>query len=731
MNGMLQVLKSLALPLLLLCGSISALAQNAKPPAPAPPSGDPVFTIAFEAKGFLKDLSSTSSVKVHLAPGPIWHGGYGTYRTGGIGGDEDTRSPAALYKVRGGLAGLRPGEHMCFGVVGHSGVAHSSEGETVNQPNGPWTIEEDAARFERTQDGGVLICAPMFYSGDAPSFGLLGPGSYDYTGEGDIQYQRLIRFRFTNDELLDLKRVVKVNAALLSSKDGTVRQQYQSSLTATPPADETEVSVETESSYEGWIPEGNLDQPEKPGNNLIVKLEVHKKGDPSTVRTAKLSLSLPQVSKNEGVCMNWPAESAAPKEGLRFRKEDFQEGGPLVFVDDVHIESTEEIERAEVKVHAYDFGAWGSLHVAATYGTGKEATVKVRGKDTPDLSIPMDDNANRIADGWEKAWAGGLRGQATDDEDSSPQGDGCTGDALSLYEEYRGFRLAKGAGQDPGGKPQELVTGLHVRTNPRVKDVFVCDQLGLGIGFFRQSGLCVHLVQPEECAASREGAFNPHVINPHRVELSLGEQYVLWIESGIGEGKLDPDDEGGAYMKPGGWVGPPGPPRDCKVIWVMIAAEGGPPGAAPAKKTLNTITHELAHACSVKHHGEARIEIEKAEYLMDQTDNSGNPKKKGNIEKGEWLMSPQGGGSVSSGDTHCYMSYKLTFIESSTDARLALWEKGNKRHTGFFYDCPNDDCVQNRFCGDRSTWHIGLPGDAAKGMGNCAHQFCVNHLKHK
>lgn len=352
---------------------------------------------------------------------------------------------------------------------------------------------------------------------------------------------------------------------------------------------DVEVSVEMESAYESWLPEGNLGQPSEPGNNLRVKLKVFKKGDPTTPRKANLKISLPYVSKNQGVCMNWPAESASGKEGLRFRKEDFQGEVSLKHMDDTHLESKKAIDKAEFQIHAYDFGAWGTLRVTARDLDGKEAKVKVRGKDTPDLSIPLDDNGNRIADSWETAE--GVKGQPADsDDDDTPSGKPSTqGDGLTLYEEYRGFS----------------VKGAHIRTKPKKKDLFICDTTGLagpGIDLFEKATkLVVHRVTQDEMGAAskivnRNAAAETHAVDQHGIL--------------IVPGPAGSDPEAVAGTKSGNF----GPP----VMTAQVQIPAG--GSYDSGDNLGDMAHELGHAVGLAHHGDKEFD---AKFWFWKADDAG------------------------------------------------------------------------------------------------------------
>lgn len=226
--------------------------------------------------------------------------------------------------------------------------------------------------------------------------------------------------------------------------------------------DTPEVTVEPVD-YASWLPEGNLDNPDEPGDTpLLVRITVHRADDSGTSRAADLFISLPYVSRNKGVCMNWP-KGATGRDGLRFRQEDFADDPDFSFVDSLHVESTRALESAFIRVHAYDYGAWGTLRVVAT-AQGKDAKVKVLGKETPDLAIPQDDNTNRIADGWEKE--NGCEGRTFDWDAETVAGQDQTGDNISLYDEYRGLVVPDPSG---GGK------GQFKRLDPNAKEIFVID----------------------------------------------------------------------------------------------------------------------------------------------------------------------------------------------------------------------------------------------------------------
>lgn len=364
-------------------------------------------------------------------------------------------------------------------------------------------------------------------------------------------------------------------------------------LSPSPSPEEVQVTVEPDSGYEKWIPEGNLKQPGEPGNRIGVKLRVHKKGDPAARRKANLVVSLVNVSKEKGVCMNWPAQGAKADFGLRLPAEENPGFGPSQDSSPGQsLKTKEPVKDAEVLVTGHDFGAYGVLHITGKDTNGRDVKVVVRGKDTPDLAIPMDENHNHIADAWEKNWAGGLRGQETDDDEDVPSGKpGCTGDGLTLYEEYRGFKVSGGPEQTGDANlPLELITGQHVRTDPRVKDVFVCDRTSGRIGgpgiehFGKATGIRVHQLASEEIGENR-------VVTPNSGSWHSVDQHGLLLMDGA-KGS-DPEQ---IPVNPNSQAfGPPGMTR-------QISLPLG--GAFSSRDGMADVAHELSHAVGLQHHGD-------------------------------------------------------------------------------------------------------------------------------
>jgi hypothetical protein len=680
----------------------------------------------------LAELLKSQGTRSQVEPARAWQN---TYLTGG-------GTPEELFRNRGSILGMKPGERLQFYASSREGQATSSSGDVYSVAtigDGLFELAKVGAGIRKVLDRDRQDSIPssarvhaelvrtgtgavLWFRDDNPP----GGGYDDFIGNPCIganlnisqaQWRSVFTYTFTNQELANWESLTRTNQAKLvdtqvSTADATLN--YKAELRMTQSEDELEVSVEPESGYDQWIPEGNLEAPAKPGNSLTVYCQVHKKGDPAKPREAELTFTWKMVSSEKGVCNNWPSKGASGDSDLQFLKEENDD--PYLIVDSPDSARSDGLaEKVRAVISSLDFGAYGTLHITAKDRKGKDLKVRIRGEEKADLALPFDENHNHIADAWEKQWAGGLRGQETDDDDAQPVGDGHTGDALSLYEEYRGFRISGGAELTAnGGRPQELIKGHHVRTSPQVKDVFVCDTLGMGVGAFRVVGLQVHLVKPEECAASRNGAFNPHAINPNRGSFTRGEQYVLWVEAGVtGNGYA-----GEAIMK----GGDPSVPRDCQRIKVSAPSASGSTWMRPDQETLVTLTHELAHACNVKHHGDGgTVDVVRSEYLADHT-----------VETGEGLLASEEGGSQVSGDVHCYMGYTANFIQELKAPEFRVWDRDGQWYKATKWNVNTPRFAKYRFCDVPSSWELGPAGppDVKNGRGDCNHQFCVNHLKH-
>lgn len=186
-----------------------------------------------------------------------------------------------------------------------------------------------------------------------------------------------------------------------------------------------------------------------------------------------IKLHWDKVSKNKGVCANYPVQGAVALPGVFIPKNvdggapsvppRFRQDSRLLVKDDGTAETTEAVSSITIKVAANDAGGYGNL-IAECPDLGLTAIYEPTGKGY--LSVPRDDDENHVADGWRDDEFHGK--PATLDEDSFPARQRDSGDGLTLYEEYRGFICLS--------DPEDPDSLIHVRTDPDKKDVFAYDE---------------------------------------------------------------------------------------------------------------------------------------------------------------------------------------------------------------------------------------------------------------
>ena len=264
-------------------------------------------------------------------------------------------------------------------------------------------------------------------------------------------------------------------AAIQSGKSGTVTgtesfdfdrngTHYSGSSTLTitlrPSALELVIEPADEGSYEKWLP---MPDSSESGNKTLYgdpkPIPIHlalidtskapaagKAGGvtvPNTEEGSQIDVYLHDVSKMKGISMNYPQDGDT-KPDLYFPK---QQPDGIVYLDEGHVQTRSNLAtEATVLVAARDTGAYGVLQ-GTSVALGLEAKNLRTAKTT--LSLPMDDNGDRIADQQEKD--GGIYGKnlaPTWDEEDTPSGMKQKGDGVSLFEEYRGFLAQDGSGKE-------------------------------------------------------------------------------------------------------------------------------------------------------------------------------------------------------------------------------------------------------------------------------------------
>ena len=347
-------------------------------------------------------------------------------------------------------------------------------------------------------------------------------------------------------------------------------------------------------------------------------------------RKKLIRLKLKKVSREKGVCMNYPKngntnpdlffyEEKMKDDHLFFRDKTVSKDCPIEVVatndnpshDRHYLYSVLKHKKSEASpvIRCEDYGAIGFLEAEANHcvkippreTVKEEPCIKNPGccSGSNQVKIPLDDDDNDIADGAQQNEAGKA---ANKDEDTTPTGEGTKGDGLTNYEEYRGF-IVGGQKTVTIKVPSFDITILtaklvdvnitrgtpkkHVRTDTTKKDVFVFDQNFLGTGYLNQSGFTIHKFFDADLF---NGTGN-RVINFNRGRNSGGEQHGLWLRN---------QALGGAQGRACG--GANGPPKNKTHICVDVAtctALG-----EPASTLSCVIAHELGHGLNVWHHGE-------------------------------------------------------------------------------------------------------------------------------
>jgi len=376
---------------------------------------------------------------------------------------------------------------------------------------------------------------------------------------------------------------------------------------------------------------------------------------------------------------------------------------------------------SSVTVSSYDWGAWGKLKITAILDDNTEVVAHLKDKpDVKSLSIPKDDNGNKIADAWEDTLDGDSSTKEDADEDNDPDtGSGHIGDGLSVYEEYRGFRIQGG----------------HQRLNPSQKDVFIRNRAQLPTDMFELSGLTKHEIAKNEYALDDSTTPNPayvnfntsgyaHLTNVH--VLRLINRNLSGPLSGLGTELGATGDLKNGQL--------PGPPKGVKGGWVRVDAAaclGLGKDVGPAE-LVSTVAHELAHGCNVWHHGGGDYPILAGcmQFLGER------------LPQDQWatLKSVSVRGGQNSGDPMCIMKYEGSDLTEAADAKEEAassfsWKKSGSIRNGLLV-CSGPtfhgekygalEPPGNEFCDTPVGRPFPKAGDATPGKGDCQHQFDVN-----
>jgi hypothetical protein len=487
--------------------------------------------------------------------------------------------------------------------------------------------------------------------------------------------------------------------------------------------------------YKKWLPKVT-------GNTITFDVELRDpEGGKAKEKTAQFEIELLETSRHPGSTMNSPWTGVDPD--LKILKVN----NPALL--DISAEgqtakTAKGLKSASITVSSFDGAAMGKLTVLARIDGEDTVLTAQLDSHLTEVSIPYDPDGNAIADAWEEA--NDVLGKPIDsDEDAEPQGDGHNGDGLTVWEEYRGF----------------LEDGKHIRTNPKQKDLFICDTYGgrskRGINRFAAlTKLAVHdKLTLEESSPSRvinrnQGQDSTHVVDQHGLLLD-------------GFHKTEKENFNGMAVPAPGAPWEPGTPKSFDRIILDRALPDTVTRLLTGETTkiheyfVRTVAHELLHCCNVWHHGQrdARV-FWKAEtfeeyggryiYIIeyDNKDDAGHPEKGRRI-----LMKHEDGGYYDidisfwsqprliylgehhgqhSGDEDCVMRYAISDAFKS-------WDEPNSR---FRLRWGPEETVGQGLCVLPTGTGVNKEGrkprtrygDADKGRGACAHKICVNDLYH-
>lgn len=225
---------------------------------------------------------------------------------------------------------------------------------------------------------------------------------------------------------------------------------------------------------------------------------------------AELRFILSEVSAHPGTAVN-SGDDVGPDI-------EFQGGSgfksPYREEDSVILQTSSPRENASAVLVIKDGAASGQIRAEMKLGGAWQSCRA--GKDGF-RRIPVDDNGNGIADVWEQQH-NVMNLSIRSDDDQEPRGDHA-GDGFSNYEEYRGFVIKNG----------------WISTDPLWKDLFVDDEDGLGLGYFRHSGLRIHMLEASHYGGNgrrvvtlnREALYAPSLANQHAIRIrraKAGEQ---------------------------------------------------------------------------------------------------------------------------------------------------------------------------------------------------------------
>jgi hypothetical protein len=347
---------------------------------------------------------------------------------------------------------------------------------------------------------------------------------------------------------------------------------------------------------------------------------------PTPFAPDNMVFTLAKVSRQPGVSMNWPPKNQLmnpPQPDLSFKD--------LSGISDFNPNFTYNADGTEgtytppstamnppvtATLLPYDWGAFGTLNVTANIAGLPAIQGHFSGDPSNYILLPKRQPGLYTADVWKNAHGIPLSTADTDDSEEAPVSRaGCTGDGLTLYEEYRGF----------------MENGKHIEGDPHNKDFFIENRIGAdgepGIFMFTAlTGLAVHKdIQPNEVLIDHpNGSYGSILINFNHLDKDpthVTDQHGVIIATSIHRPGTSKFLNGGLTILT--VAGVHGAPRITDGVAMQVRElETSPPLYLNPQNTHNNsitatnaflqydvgVAHELLHSVGVDHHGEGDLE---------------------------------------------------------------------------------------------------------------------------
>lgn len=428
----------------------------------------------------------------------------------------------SITKVTGGMMFVTTGGDALWPMRGMSGA---TDGTSANHQNNGETYTEHTTDCLPTE-----VNVPFVYESTVS----LKTGQKAPPPQMHLSYQQMVAAvkssgaaTVTGTESFD---VTETGGRLTGSSTVT--------MTLRPSPLHLLIEPDDEDTYEKWLPMPAADQSGDPalfGNPDPIKILVvfHKgavpagsKGptQPDTDMGGQIDITLQNVSRNTGVCMNYPQNGDDTKPDLYFPQ---QQPAGIEWVDETHVKTVSQVAvEATVQIAARDTGAYGDVQAECK-------TLGVEGEDArtqeETLSLPMDDNHNHIADYWEKDAKNAVYAKNLPpdwDDETQPDGMKTTGDGITLFDEYRGFLTDDGSGTESFTRPSPKTKKLFFYLTDKDKDLH---EQGAQ-EYAQATGITVLYLHDQTRLKDDGQGGKPRWLNFNQTPYTEAKQYAVWVE---------------------------------------------------------------------------------------------------------------------------------------------------------------------------------------------------------